>query len=74
MVAIGCRGPTAIVPGRDGVGAQLGGRFPEEVKLDFPVAEDVWVGGSTGGILGEHVVHDPLLVRVGKVDDLEGNA
>ena len=74
MVAIGCRGPTAIVPGRDGVGAQLGGRFPEEIKLDFPVAQDIRVGGSTGGILGKHVVHNPLLVGVGEVDYLEGNA
>ena len=74
MVAIRCGGSAAIVSGCDSVGAQLGSGLPEEVKLDFPVAEDIRVGSSTGGILGEHVVHDPLLVRVGKVDDLEGNA
>ena len=46
----------------------------KQVKLHFPVAQHIGVGGSAFAVFVKHVVHDAGLVFCTEVHDLEGNA
>ena len=72
--AVGKRLFPAVVAGGDIVGPVLLRDAEEGVELDFPVAEDVRVGGAALGILVEHIVDNPLAVLLGQVHEVEGNA
>jgi len=50
-------------------------RFTREgVKLDLPVAENIRIGSTAGGILPEHVINNPLTVFHTKVNGTQPDA
>ena len=64
----------AVVAGSYTFRPQFKGRLEEQVKLDFAVAQHIWVWGPTRSVLLEHVVHNALLVLGREVEDLEWDA
>ena len=52
----------------------LSGHLPEGVKLDFPVAQHVRIGGAAFGVFVKHIVHHPLAVLCGQIHVIERNA
>ena len=73
-VSVQQRSTAAIMSGRHHVGPKFLGGLEKSVKLDLPVAQNVWVGGAAGGIFIEHVINDALAVLLGKIDKVEWNA
>ena len=52
---------------------ELGCCFEEDVKLDFPIAQDVWIGRTASAVLGKHVIHDARLVFSTEIYGLKRN-
>ena len=63
----------AVVAGGYKVRLQLQGCFEEDIKLDFAVAQDVWVGSTACAVLSKHIIHDACLVFRTQVNGLEGD-
>jgi len=57
----------------DIVGSSFKDLVKENVKFDFPVAEDVGIGGAPSLVFAEHVVDHPFPVVFAQVDDPEGD-
>ena len=60
--------------GGNHVSAQFASGLKESIELYLPVTEDVRVRSTSGGILIEHVVDDPLAVLFGQVHKIERDA
>ena len=62
------------MPGRHHIGPKPFRRLEKGCELDFPVAQDIRVGGSASGVFIEHIVHHPLSVLLAQVNEIERDA
>ena len=60
--------------GSDHVGSEFAGSLQKSVELDFPVAQDIGVGGAALRVLVEHIVHHPFPVLLAQVNEIERDA
>ena len=61
------------VPGSHFLRAQLHGIVQKRLELDFPVAQNVRVGGAALAVLVQKIGKHPVVVFLGKIDGVVGN-
>ncbi len=50
---------------------EVGSSMDKGIKLDFPIAEHVGIGGTPFLVFGKEVLHHPIPVRIAKINDME---
>ena len=73
-VAVGVRQNARVVPGADGVEAEVERLLQQRGELDPLVAAHARVGSAAGRVLGDEVVHDVELEALGEVPDVVRDA
>src|SRR5699024_2374120 len=63
-----------VVAGGDGVGAEAPGVVQKRIELDFAVAQNVGIGGATGGVAVEKITEYAFLVLAREVGAVQRDA